>query len=186
MRIIAGSAKGRKIETPEGMLTRPTLARVKEALFGSIQFDLPGSLVLDLFSGSGSLGLEAVSRGARLAVLNDYDAASIRCIEQNVKTTGFSACTRVLQLDYRIAIDQLSAEGLRFHIVFLDAPYQDGTAQDAAERLFQKDMITESGFVVVEHSAALPPVPIVGLIRCRKTKKYGDCCFTILERDAAL
>ena len=71
MRIIAGSARGRRIEAPPGMNTRPTLDRVKEALFGSIQFDLPGSVVLDLFSGSGSLGLEAVSRGAKLAVLND-------------------------------------------------------------------------------------------------------------------
>ena len=183
MRIIAGSARGRRIEAPEGMRTRPTLDRVKEALFGSIQFDLPGSLVLDLFSGSGNLGLEAVSRGARLAVLNDHDAASVRCIEKNARAVGLFDSTRIMQADYRVAIERLCGEGLRFDIVFLDAPYRDGTAQDAAARLFRLDLIADNGYVVIEHSLDLPPQPVPALMRCKKTKHYGDCCFTILERD---
>lgn len=183
MRIIAGVARGRKLETPQGMDTRPTLDRVKEALFGSIQFDLPGSVVLDLFSGSGALGLEAVSRGANIAWLNDYNADCVRCIRQNAATTGLSEQIRILQQDYRSAIDTLSAQGIRFDLVFLDAPYADGTAQDAAERLFRADMITDRGYIVLEHAVDLPPQEVSGLMRIRKTKKYGTCAFSILERD---
>jgi len=183
MRIIAGVARGRKLETPQGMDTRPTLDRVKEALFGSIQFDLPGSIVLDLFSGSGALGLEAVSRGANIAWLNDYSADCVRCIRQNATATGLSEQIRILQQDYRSAIDTLSAQGIRFDLVFLDAPYADGTAQDAAERLFRADMITDRGYIVLEHAVDLPPRDISGLMRIRKTKKYGICAFSILERD---
>ena len=183
MRIIAGSARGRRIEAPPGMNTRPTLDRVKEALFGSIQFDLPGSVVLDLFSGSGSLGLEAVSRGAELAVLNDHDANSVRCIEKNAAATGLSERVRILQADYRIALDRLCAEGLHFDIALLDAPYADGTAQDAAVRLFSTNLMQDDGLVVIEHARELPPAPVPGLMRIRKTKTYGDCCFTMMERD---
>ena len=185
MRIIAGIARGRKIETPAGMDTRPTLDRVKEALFGSIQFDLPGSTVLDLFAGSGSLGLEAASRGASLVFLNDCSADCVRCIRENARVTGLSEKLRILQQDYRSAIDQLSSQGVRFDIVFLDAPYADGTAQDAAERLFRKGMLSDRGFIVLEHAHALPPHGVDGLMRIRKTKKYGICAFSILEHAAA-
>ena len=183
MRIISGAAKGRKLETPAGMDTRPTLDRVKEALFGSIQFDLPGAFVLDLFSGSGSLGLEAASRGAKLVYLNDHDSGCVRCIRSNATATGLTEKTRVLQRDYRSAIDDLHAQDVCFDIVFLDAPYADGTAQDAAERLFRADMISERGYIVLEHAFELPPHAVDGLFRIRKTKKYGICAFSILEKD---
>lgn len=182
MRIIAGTARGRKLETPAGMDTRPTLDRVKEALFGSVQFDLPGSTVLDLFSGSGSLGLEAASRGAKLVYLNDHNPECVRCIRENARVTGLSDTVRILSQDYRNAIDSLFAQGILFDLVFLDAPYADGTAQDAAERLFRADMLTDRGYIVLEHAHELPPHDVEGLLRIRKTKKYGICAFSVLER----
>ena len=185
MRIIAGIAKGKKLDSPAGMDTRPTLDRVKEALFGSIQFDLPGSTVLDLFSGSGNLGLEAASRGAKFVYMNDHNADCVRCIRENARSTGLADKTRILQTDYRSAIDTLSAQGVQFDIAFLDAPYADGTAQDAAERLFRKNMMRDRGFVVLEHAFELPPHDVEGLMHIRKTKKYGICAFSIIERDNA-
>ena len=185
MRIIAGSARGRRIEAPEGLDTRPTLDRVKEALFGSIQFDLPGSLVLDLFSGSGNQGFEAVSRGAAHAFLNDASPVCAALIRRNAASVGLSGSVTVTQLDYRAAIDRYAQEGRRFHIAFLDAPYESGLAQDAAERLFRTGRMAENGFIVLEHSTALPPRAAEGLMRIRRTRNYGACGYTIFERDAA-
>ena len=109
-----------------------------------------------------------------------YTAADI---EKNAAATGLSERVRILQADYRIALDRLCAEGLRFDIALLDAPYADGTAQDAAVRLFSTDLMQDDGLVVIEHARELPPAPVPGLMRIRKTKTYGDCCFTMMERD---
>ena len=104
-------------------------------------------------------------------------------IEKNAAATGLSERVRILQADYRIALDRLCAEGLRFDIALLDAPYADGTAQDAAVRLFSIGLMQDDGLVVIEHARELPPAPVPGLMRIRKTKTYGDCCFTMMERD---
>lgn len=182
VRIIAGSARGRRIETPEGLGTRPTLDRVKEAAFGSLQFDIPHSRVLDLFSGSGNLGLEAASRGAAHVVLNDRDSACARIMRKNVETLGFSDTVRVLNEDYAAAIERLHGEGETFDIVFLDAPYRDGTAQLACEALFQKRMIRPGGTVMIEFGAELlPPHGVEGLMRIRRIKRYGACGFALME-----
>ena len=97
MRIVGGSARGRKIDAPEGLSTRPTLDRVRESIFGSLQFDIPGAEVLDLFGGSGAMGLEALSRGAARAVFNDADAAAVRLITANAEKLGFLDRCRILQ-----------------------------------------------------------------------------------------
>lgn len=184
VRIIAGTARGRKLETPEGLDTRPTLDRVKEAAFGSLQFDVPYSRVLDLFSGSGNLGLEAVSRGASFAVLNDHSPACADMIRRNAETLGFSDRVRVLNRDWLAAIDLLSREGERFDIVFLDAPYRDGTAQLACEELFRRGMVREGGTVLLEFGTeVLEPHAVLGLMRIRKCKRYGKCGFALLEGD---
>ena len=184
VRIIAGTAKGRKLETPEGLDTRPTLDRVKEAAFGSLQFLIPYSSVLDLFSGSGNLGLEAASRGADRVVLNDKNPKCAELIRRNASLCGFQEKVRVLNLDYLAAIDLLKKEGQSFDIVFLDAPYKDGTAQIACEELFRNQMIRENGTVMIEFASELdPPHGISGLMRIRKTKHYGACSFSLLEGD---
>lgn len=182
LRIIAGTARGRVFEAPDGWDTRPTLDRVKEAVFGMLQFEIPGSRILDLFSGSGNLGLEAASRGAALAVLNDSDARCVRLIGENARRLGLDSICRVMHNEYMDALSVLYDEGLRFDIVFLDAPYQTEFAHLAAERLFQTAMIRAGGYVVVEHAAELP-VPAVTGSHVLKTRKYGKCAVTVLQRE---
>ena len=182
VRIIAGTARGRVFEAPDGWDTRPTLDRVKEAVFGMLQFEIPGSCVLDLFSGSGNLGLEAASRGASLVVLNDSDARCVRLIGENARRLGLDSICRVMHNAYMDALFVLQVEGLRFDIAFLDAPYQTQYAHLAAERLFQSGMMQTGGYVVIEHATGLP-VPAVPGTQVLKTRKYGKCAVTVLQRE---
>lgn len=186
IRIIGGSARGRKLETPEGLGTRPTLDRVKEAAFGSLQFAIPGSRVLDLFSGSGNLGLEAASRGASRVVMNDRDAACAAIIRRNTVSLGFTDIVRVLNGDYLEVIDHLDREGESFDIVFLDPPYHEDYAQIACEELFRRGMIRRGGTVMIEFGTDTEgPHGVEGLMRVRRTKRYGACSFALLEGDGA-
>ncbi len=183
VRIISGTARGRKIETREGLETRPTLDRVKEAIFGSVQFQLPYATVLDLFSGSGNLGLEACSRGAKLAILNDRDAQCAAIIRKNAETLGFSDRTRVMNLDYAAAIDRLCSEGVTFDLAFLDPPYREGISENAVRMLFECGLIRQGGTVILEHAAELAPHGIEGLFRVRRSKKFGRCGYSLIEED---
>lgn len=153
MRVIAGTARGRRFETLPGLATRPTLDRVKESVFGSLQFDLPGSSVLDLFSGSGSLAFEALSRGAAFAVCNDVSPACTALIRRNAAALHLDERLTVLQLDYRAAIERIAGMGVRFDFAFLDAPYESGFGADAAERLFRQRLMQPDGRILIEHAA---------------------------------
>ena len=141
MRIIAGTARGRRFDAPKGMDTRPTLDRVKEALFGSIQFEIPQSTVLDLFSGSGNLGLEAASRGASKVICNDYNRDCAEQIRKNAKLLSLDAVVQVYSKDFASCLNDLARAGEQFDFVFLDAPYQGGTAQAAADRVLLPDLL---------------------------------------------
>lgn len=182
MRIIAGTARGRRFEAPEGMDTRPTLDRVKEAVFGMLHFDLPDSAVLDLFSGSGNLGFEAASRGAARVVCNDRDPACAETIRRNAELLGFDNAVRVLCMDYAACIELLSREGARFDLAFLDAPYADGTASRAAELIFERGLLERGGRVIIEHGASLPPSVCAEGVRAAGPRRYGSACITIYER----
>lgn len=172
MRIIAGSARGRQIIAPKGQATRPTLDRVKESLFGILQFSLPGSRVLDLYAGSGNLGLEALSRGASYAVFNDHSRECCEIIRKNIDGLGFSAQAFVMQSEALSALERLN--GIEpFDVVFLDPPYRAG-AQQALTALFMKGLIANGGQVVVEHAWEEPPAAIEALFSCVDTRKYGD------------
>ena len=123
MRVIAGSAKGRKLKTLEGMEVRPTTDKVKEAVFSSIQFDLPGAEVLDLFSGSGQMGIEALSRGANHAVFVDRAANSLRVTRENLESLQFLSDASLHQMD---ALSFLQSTAAQFDIAILDPPYRKG------------------------------------------------------------
>lgn len=178
MRIIAGEAKGRKFSAPDGRDTRPTLDRVKESMFGMIQFDLPGAVVLDLFSGSGNLGLEAVSRGAEHAYLNDRSAVCCRVIRQNVELLGFHDRVTVTRMDYAERIRTLQEAGSRVGIVLIDAPYADGTAAKAAEQVFRSGILEKGGRVLVEHAQDQPPSVPEDCCRILSTRHFGICAIT--------
>lgn len=152
MRIISGTARGRIIEAPEGRNTRPTLDKVREALFGSIQFDIPDSRVLDLFAGSGSLGLEALSRGARQAVFNDSSAECVRIIKNNAEKLGFLDRSVIMQRDYAACLAFFAGRE-PFDFIFIDPPYQRGLAQPAVEQIFALNLLAKGGRIIIERDA---------------------------------
>lgn len=182
MRIIAGTARGRHFDAPKGMDTRPTLDRVKEALFGSIQFDIPDSSVLDLFSGSGNLGLEAASRGAARVVCNDRNRDCAEQIRQNAKLLQLDSVVQVLCRDYTACLSDLARAGERFDFIFLDAPYKDGTAQAAAEQIFTLGLLTEQGRVIIEHADKQPPKLETPLAELMHTRRYGSCAISYFKQ----
>lgn len=150
MRIISGKHRGTKLYTLEGEATRPTLDRVKEPLFSILNFDLPKAVVLDLFAGSGALGLEAISRGADEVVLCDNSTKAIHIIEQNVDKLQERLKSRILQRDFQAALAVLKQEGKKFDIVFLDPPYKTEFAVQASRLIAQYDLLKEDGIIVIE------------------------------------
>lgn len=182
MRIIAGEFKGRRIDAPKGSDTRPTLDRVKESLFGIIQFELYGRTVLDLFAGSGSLGIEAMSRGARLVVFNDASSECARLIRQNLEKLHASSAFEVFARDGLDLLTTLERRQAQFDIVFLDPPYASGLAQHALDKLFSSSLLSDGAIVVVEHdvdnAAACP-----SNARLRTRKRYGTVLISIFEKE---
>jgi len=183
MRIIAGELRGRRIAAPEGRTTRPTPDRVREALFSALESRLggPGSLeglrVLDLFAGSGALGIEALSRGAARVTFVERDRHALSALQQNLKSLGVEAQTRVLAEDAERALDRLAGGGERFDVAFLDPPY--GTPETVASlaTLGRTGLLAEHGVVVLEHATedAPPAEPGLALLR---TRAYGTVSLT--------
>ena len=132
MRVITGTARGTKLKTLEGLSTRPTSDRVKEAIFNIIQFDLEGRRVLDLFAGSGQLAIEALSRGASHGVLVDQNPAAVKVIRENLKKTRLEAQATVVQSDY---LSYLSTTRERFDIILLDPPYRENFLEMALQKI---------------------------------------------------
>ena len=168
MRVITGTARGRKLLTPEGFDTRPTTDKVKEAICSAIQFDFPGAHVLDLFAGSGQLAIEALSRGAAHAVLTDSDAAAVSCIKQNVKACGFSEIAEVIRTD---AVSYLQRCTARFDIAFLDPPYHHGTLEEILPILVPH--MAKNGIIVCEHEPECKLPQTISHFDLQKQKKYG-------------
>ncbi len=146
MRVITGSAKGRKLKTLEGLDVRPTTDRVKEAVFSIIQFQLPGAVVLDLFAGSGQMGIEALSRGAKLAVFVDADRRAQEIVRENLKTTGLSPNSRVAAMDAQAFVSSTKDV---FDIAFLDPPYRKGLLDEVLPKL--ADKMSDTGVILCEH-----------------------------------
>ena len=154
MRVITGKAKGRKLVTVEGTETvRPTLDSVKEAMFSTIQFDIEGANVLDLFAGSGQLGIEAISRGAKRAVFVDSSSESIKAVRQNVSWVRFDEYSEIVQKPFAAFLKTTSDT---FDIAFLDPPYRLGLLSKALPLLEPK--MSERGIIICEHEneCALP------------------------------
>ncbi len=149
MRIITGTAKGKKLVSLEGEATRPTSERIKEAVFSSIQFDVEGRRVLDLFAGSGQMGLEALSRGAERATFIDLSRDAMEIVKQNVKITGFADKCHYLVSDWRNYIRKASGRE-QYDLVFVDPPYAMECCADAANYLAEKSLIIPGAIVVLE------------------------------------
>ena len=148
MRIISGKARGTKLYTLEGTATRPTLDRVKESLFNIIQNDIEGSTILDLFSGSGAIGLEFLSRGAKRAVLCDNSKDAIKIIKQNVQKTHFEEKAEVYNMEFTKLIERLQKQ--KFDIIYIDPPYVTDFIKISLEKIIECKLINENSKIIVE------------------------------------
>ena len=180
MRVISGSAKGIILKTPDGQLTRPTADRVKEALFSIIQFDIPSANVLDLFGGTGQLAIEALSRGAKHAVVIDCREDACRLIKENLKRTNLLAQCAVIRSDY---VDYLKKCHEKFHIIFLDPPYAEKFLEKSLKMITEIDILETGGIIVTERplerdlSDNFP-----GFVRSRDYK-YGKTILTLFQKE---
>ena len=172
MRVIAGSAKGRKLKTLEGLDVRPTTDKVKEAIFSAIQFDLPGAVVLDLFAGSGQMGIEALSRGAETAVFVDRSARSLQMTKENLESVQLAAQA------------PLQTTAMQFDIAILDPPYRKGFHEKLLPLLAER--MADEGIVICEHETGLEMPETVGVLEQKKQKKYGAITVTtyVCRKDA--
>lgn len=151
MRIIAGTARSLPLKTIEGKDTRPTTDKTKETLFNVMQFDVPGSYFLDLFAGSGQIGLEALSRGAQYAVFVENSRKAAACIEDNIKFTKFDKQSKLLTTDAVTAVRTLEGK-YKFDIVFMDPPYNKDLEKEVLKALADSDILKEDALIVVEAS----------------------------------
>jgi len=179
MRVITGCAKGRRLRELPGLDTRPTTGRVKEGLFSAVQFELEGRRVLDLFAGTGQLGIEALSRGAAWCDFVDRAPAAVKVVRENLRVCALEQRAAVYQKDFS---DFLSAPRGPYGVVFLDPPYASGSLDLALKRISDVDILVENGIIVCESPAehALPELP--GPYERDRDYRYGKIRLTVYRR----
>lgn len=184
MRVITGKARGRKLITVEGTdVVRPTADNVKEAIFSAIQFELEGRTVLDMFAGSGQLGIEALSRGAAECWFVDSAAVSIKAIRENLKSTGLEGAAHVVNMPFSAFLKCAVADGTkipRFDIALLDPPYGHGLLKKALPLLAGK--MSENGVIICEHERELTLPGETDGFYAAKVLRHGRICVTIYRR----
>ncbi len=181
MRVITGSAGGVRLKTPKGTKTRPTADRVKEAVFSIIQFEIQGSRFLDLFAGTGQMGIEALSRGASCAVFVDEWKDACMLIKENLCLTGLSGRASVIQDHYLNFLQKCKEQ---FDIVFLDPPYAEIFLENALNKISEIDILSERGIIICERPAEKQlELEIPGLCRV-KDYRYGKTWITIFRKES--
>ena len=180
MRVITGKARGVALKTPEGMKTRPTADRVKEAMFSIIQFDLPGAKVLDLFAGTGQLGIEALSRGAQSAVFVDELDAACKLVKENLRRTKLETQGRIVRSDY---LSFLSNCNEKFDFVFLDPPYAEVFLENALKKITEIDILQSGGIIVTERPVGKDIFCDLEGFSRSKDYKYGNTLLTLYRKD---
>lgn len=173
MRIIAGSAKGRTILAPKGQDTRPTQDYVRESLFNILQHDVPDANVLDLFAGSGALSLEAISRGANHATLNDLSQDALTCIRHNVEVLHFEEQVTFMRGDWLTSLRKVAQQGERFSLVFLDPPYRMTDTDQHSANIADLGLLEEDALIVIEHRRDHTPRLDSRFAQC-DARRYGD------------
>lgn len=194
LRIISGKKRGYKLTPPDGVGTRPTTDRVKESVFNIIQMRFPCTAVLDLFGGSGALGIEALSRGAEVAVFAEKDKNALRVIRKNLEGSGLDSGAMVFPVDafeflnglergsvldgkYKAAFEKAGG----FDVIFLDPPYSKGILTRALDKIFDLDILSENGIIVAETEVGGEDVSDCGF-DIKKTAKYGKTIITVMQR----
>ena len=180
MRVITGKARGVVLKTPEGMKTRPTSDRVKEALFSIIQFDIPNANVLDLFAGTGQLGIEALSRNAKSAVFVDEQDKACKLILENLKRTKLGEFARITHSDYAAFLKKCQE---KFDIIFLDPPYAEKFLENALNLITEIDILQSGGIIVTERPAGKELLLDFSGYTRSKDYKYSNTVLTIFRKD---
>lgn len=184
MRVVSGNCKGRPLKSVPGMSTRPTTDKVKEALFNMIGPYFEGGVGLDLFAGSGGLGLEALSRGLDKVIFIDREPKAIQTIHENIKACKFEEQVEVYRNDADRAIKALIKRAISFDYLFLDPPYKKQQLVSLMEKVDNHDLVKEAGIVVCEHSFDVELPQAVGRFTQKKHEKYGMIAVTIYVRNS--
>ena len=181
MRVIAGTAKGMKLERPDSILTRPTTDRIKGAMFNIIQFDIEGRRVLDLFSGSGQLGIEALSRGAKSAAFVDSRADSIEVINKNLRHTKLAEHAQVVSRDVLEFVASSAANS--YELILMDPPYSTDLLKNTVRSIILFDILSNGGIIICESALQDSVGTISEPYKIRKEYKYGDKKLTVIIKE---
>ena len=179
MRVITGTARGRKLKTPENYDIRPTTDHVKESVFNIIQFDIEGRRVLDLFAGTGQLGIECLSRGAASAVFVDRRTDAVKLIRENLRLTELEDRAKVVAGD---SMEYLKSLREPFDIIFLDPPYAAGLLEPAIAHIAKFDILAPHGIIAAEHPADRTLPALAPPYRIHRTYRYGKIALTLYRR----
>jgi 16S rRNA (guanine(966)-N(2))-methyltransferase RsmD len=185
MRIGSGELRGRRVRAPRGERTRPTGGRLKKSLFDVLAPRLEGTRVLDLYAGSGSLALEALSRGASMAVVVERDRKAVGAIRRNVEELGLSGRVEVLSQEVTGALPRLVHRGLRFDVVFADPPYRSNELEKLLLYFGKVDLLAEGGLIALEHHHKRELRESYGPLVRTRILKSGESSVSLYEREAA-
>lgn len=180
MRVISGSARGLKLKAPKGLNTRPTADRIKESLFNIIANDLYDINFLDIFSGSGGIGIEALSRGAAQAVFIDSSKESVEVISENLKAARLYDKARIIKSDVFSAVSRLGGEKRKFDIIFMDPPYGKGLVEETINAVKKADILAENGFIIAEQASDEPDI-LIEPFNVFRVKNYNKIKMTFIE-----
>lgn len=183
LRVISGKARGLKLNTPKSEDVRPTTDRVKESLFNIINPYIMDGDILDLFAGTGSLGIECLSRGANKCVFVDLNRSSIDIVKSNIKKARVEENSEVMNVDFKSAIERVKNNSYKFDIIFMDPPYYKDMFQDALERIDKANILKEDGIIVVEHDTKQEFPENVGNLVKNRNKKYGNTTLTFYSME---
>ena len=180
MRIISGKSRGRKLVTPRDQSLRPTSDRVKESIFNILQDDMEGKVVLDLFAGTGNLGIEALSRGARRAIFVEKGRQALRLIQRNLAQVGLEERSEILPKDAKRAIGILKQRGECFDLILMDPPYEKGLIQNTLMKLNFNPIYHTDSILVIEHNRREPLPPVLDGWNLVRQRRIGDTLISIL------
>ena len=183
MRVITGTARGVSLKAPKGTDTRPTMDQVKEGIFSAIQFEVEGRRALDLFAGSGQLGIEALSRGARAAVFVDARREACQAVRENLEKTHLVQSACVVQADY---LSYLAGCRERFDLVFLDPPYAEVFLENALKRISEIDILSDSGIIICERPVEKALTADYAGLTHYRDYRYGKTAVTIFRKASSL
>ena len=181
VRVISGTCKGRPLKSISGQGTRPTTDKVKEAIFNMIGPYFQGGQGLDLYAGSGGLGIEALSRGIENVIFVDQNPKAIEMIKTNLKSCQYDQHAEVYRNDSRRALKAIVKRELKFHVIFLDPPYQKQRLSEELTFIFEQNLLHKDGVIVCEYDASFQLNDRIGQLVCSKQEQYGETVISIYE-----